>query len=56
MSKGGLVLDTKRNEMFQLRDAETGTITTIKIFYRDSGSLAVRFEAPKNILISRKKE
>lgn len=49
-----LVLECKENEKFRLRDTETGTVTEIKVFYRNGDrGLAVRFEAPQNIRIDR---
>lgn len=51
-----LVLEAKPDERFMLFDTVSRLSTTIKVFYRDSGSLAIAFEAPKEIRVSREKQ
>lgn len=51
-----LILESKPNERFVLFDEASGLTTTLKIFYRDNGNLAVAFEAPGQVRISREKQ
>ena len=48
-----LVLEAKPDEQFLLYDSVSRLSTTIKVFYRDSGSLAIAFDAPASVRISR---
>ena len=51
-----LVLESKPEERFMLFDSISGLCTTIKVFYRNNGNLAIAFEAPKEVRISREQQ
>ena len=52
--KNRLVLAVKPNERFELRDEVSGLSVGIRVFYRqENGDLAVAFEAPQRVRISR---
>ncbi len=51
--KSRLVLEAKPDEHFMLFDSVSGLNTTIKVFYRNNGNLAIAFEAPNQVRISR---
>jgi sRNA-binding carbon storage regulator CsrA len=51
-----LVLEAKVDERFMLYDCRSGLYTTIKVFYRNNGNLAIAFEAPKDVRISREQQ
>jgi len=51
-----LVLEAKLEECFMLYDSVSRIHSTIKIFYRDNGNLAIAFEAPKEVRISREQQ
>lgn len=51
--KSRLVLEAKPDEKFMLFDAVSRLSTTIKVFYRNNGNLAIAFEAPSAVRISR---
>jgi sRNA-binding carbon storage regulator CsrA len=53
---GKLVLATKANEKFVLFDMVSGISTTLKVFYRNNGNLAIAFTAPKQVRISREQQ
>jgi len=48
-----LVLGAKPDERFELYDSASGTKVIVKPFYRAGGDLALMFEAPETIRISR---
>jgi len=48
-----LILEAKPEERFRLVDSVSGIVTTVKPFYRDNGNLAIAFEAPTEIRITR---
>lgn len=50
-----LVLEAKPDERFVLYDVVSGLTTNIKLFYRENGNLAIAFEAPKQVRISRER-
>lgn len=51
-----LVLEAKPDERFMLYDSISRLHTTIKVFYRNNGNLAIAFEAPQEVSISREKQ
>lgn len=51
-----LVLEAKPDERFMLFDSISGLSTTIKVFFRGNGNLAIAFEAPKQVRISRERQ
>ncbi len=51
-----LVLQAKVDEKFVLFDTVSKLTTTIKVFYRDGGSLAIAFDAPRAVEISRERQ
>ena len=51
-----LVLESKPDERFMLYDSVSELHTTIKVFYRNNGNLAIAFEAPKQVKISREQQ
>jgi sRNA-binding carbon storage regulator CsrA len=51
-----LILEAKPNERFILFDSISGLSTKIKVFYRENGNLALAFEAPSEIRISREEQ
>ena len=51
-----LVLEAKLDERFMLFDCVSGIYTRIKVFYRNNGNLAIAFEAPKEVVISREQQ
>ena len=51
-----LVLEAKVDEKFMLFDEVSRLTTTVKVFYRGNGNLAVAFEAPRQVRISREKQ
>ena len=51
-----LILEAKPDERFMLFDSVSGFHTTIKVFYRNNGNLAIAFEAPKAVRISREQQ
>ncbi len=54
--KSRLVLEAKPDERFLLFDEVSGLSTTIKVFFRNNGNLAVAFEAPSQVRISREQQ
>ena len=48
-----LVLEAKPDEQFLLYDGVSRLSTTIKVFYRENGNLAIAFDAPAMVRISR---
>ncbi len=52
---GKLVLNAKPDEEFVLYDEKSGLTTVIRPFYRDGGGLAVAFDAPSEVKISRQR-
>ena len=55
-NKSRLVLEAKPDERFMLYDSVSRLSTTIKVFYRNNGNLAIAFEAPDQVMISREKQ
>lgn len=57
MSKKNLLkLEAKPDERFLLYDSVSGLSTIIKPYYRNNGNLALAFEAPSEVRISRVKQ
>lgn len=57
MAKDGrLVLGARTDEIFVLFDTVSRITTRIRVFCRKNGSLAVVFEAPEQVNISREKQ
>lgn len=50
-----LVLEPKRNEKIKLTDSVSGTVVTIKSFIRANGNIALGFDAPKTVKITRER-
>ena len=51
-----LTLEAKPDERFVLFDMRSRTTTKLKVFYRDNGNLAIAFEAPAKVRISREQQ
>ena len=51
-----LVLEAKPDEAFVLFDCRSRITTRVKAFYRDNGNLALAFEAPEAVVISREQQ
>ncbi|MCJ7777763.1 MAG: carbon storage regulator [Sedimentisphaerales bacterium] len=51
-----LVLEAKPDEQFLLYDSVSRLSTTIKVFYRENGNLAIAFDAPATVRISRTRQ
>ena len=56
IKRSRLILEAKLDERFMLFDSISGIRTTIKVFYRNNGNLAIAFEAPKEVRISREQQ
>ncbi len=56
VKQGRLVLEAKPDERFVLFDVVSGLSTKIKLFYRENGNLAIAFEAPRQVRISREQQ
>lgn len=54
--KSRLILEAKPDERFILFDEVSGLSTRIKVFFRNNGNLAIAFEAPSAIRISREQQ
>jgi sRNA-binding carbon storage regulator CsrA len=46
-----LVLEPKRNQKIILHDTVSGAVITVKTYLRDSGNLALAFDAPQTVRI-----
>ena len=53
---GRLILEAKADERFILYDSISGLTTIIKPFFRNNDNLAIAFEAPSQVRISREKQ
>lgn len=51
-----LVLEAKPDERFILFDTVSGLTTKLKVFYRNNGNMALAFEAPAKVRISREQQ
>lgn len=50
-----LVLEPKSNEKIKLTDEVSGAVVTIKSFIRDNSNIALGFDAPSTIKITRER-
>jgi sRNA-binding carbon storage regulator CsrA len=50
-----LIIEPKRNQKIKLQDSVSGTEIVVKTFLRENGNIALAFDAPKTVRITREK-